>query len=174
MAASGGPLRSDRAVALIDDLLAASTESANVDFKENNSAPVLIGKYISALANAAALEEEHVGYLVWGVRDSDHAVIGTTFDPHSVVRNGQPLPFWLAQRINPDVAFRFQTVAHPDGRVVLLTIPAATASPVDFDRTAYLRIGSATPRLADYPDRQRALWRSSSHSCGRPASPRVS
>ena len=69
MAASGGPLRSDRAVALIDDLLAASTESANVDFKENNSAPVLIGKYISALANAAALEEEHVGYLVWGVRD---------------------------------------------------------------------------------------------------------
>ena len=39
MAASGGPLRSDRAVTLIDDLLAASTESANVEFKENNSAP---------------------------------------------------------------------------------------------------------------------------------------
>ena len=159
MPASGSPERSDRAVALINDLLAASAETASVEFKENNSAPVLIGKYISALANAAALEEEHFGYLVWGVRDSDYTVIGTTFDPHSVVRNGQPLPFWLAQRIAPDGAFRFQTVAHPAGRVVLLTIPAATASPVDFDRTAYLRIGSATPRLADYPDRQRALWR---------------
>ena len=100
MPASGSPPRSDRAVALIDDLLAASTETANVEFKENNSAPALIGKYISALANAAALEEEHFGYLVWGVRDTDHAVIGTTFDPHSVVRNGQPLPFWLAQRMS--------------------------------------------------------------------------
>ncbi len=153
------PGSSDRAVALIDDLLAASTETANVEFKENNSAPHLIGKYISALANAAALEDEHFGYLVWGVRDSDRSIVGTTFDPDSVVRNGQPLPFWLAQRVTPDIAFRFQTVAHPGGRLVLLTIPAAAASPVDFDRTAYLRIGSATPRLADYPERQRELWR---------------
>ena len=84
---------------------------------------------------------------------------GTGFDPDSVQRIGQPLAFWLAQRLNPDVAFRFQTVQHPRGRLVLLTIPAATSSPVDFDRTAYVRIGSATPRLADYPDRQRALWR---------------
>ena len=156
MLASGS---SDRAIALIDDLLSASTETASVEFKESNSAPPLIGKYISALANAAAIDDEHFGYLVWGVRDSDHSIVGTTFDPDSVVRNGQPLPFWLAQRLTPDVAFRFRTVAHPGGRVVLLTIPAATASPVDFERTAYLRIGSATPRLADYPERQRALWR---------------
>ena len=156
MLASGS---SDRAIALIDDLLSASTETASVEFKENNSDPSLIGKYISALANAAAIDDEHFGYLVWGVRDSDHSIVGTTFDPDSDVRNGQPLPFWLAQRLTPDVAFRFQTVAHPGGRVVLLTIPAATASPVDFERTAYLRIGSATPRLADYPERQRALWR---------------
>ena len=35
MPAPGNPQRSDRAVALIDDLLAASTETANVEFKEN-------------------------------------------------------------------------------------------------------------------------------------------
>ena len=61
MPASGSPERSDRAVALINGLLAASAETASVEFKENNSAPVLIGKYISALANAAALEEEFTG-----------------------------------------------------------------------------------------------------------------
>ena len=159
MPASGSPLNSDRTLALIEDLLATSNETACVEFKGSNSAPVVIGKYISALANAAALEEIHFGYLVWGVRDSDHWITGTGFDPDSVERNGQPLAFWLAQRLSPDVAFRFQTVQHPRGRLVLLTIPAATSSPVDFDRTAYLRIGSATPRLADYPDRQRALWR---------------
>ena len=41
MPASGSTLHSDRAVALIDDLLAASTETANVEFKENNPAPQL-------------------------------------------------------------------------------------------------------------------------------------
>ena len=90
------PGSSDRAVALIDDLLSASTESASVEFKQNNSAPAPIGKYISALANAAALDDQHFGYLVWGVRDSDHSIVGTAFDPDSVVQNLRSgyLPFW--------------------------------------------------------------------------------
>ena len=147
-----------RILALIDDLRAASAETACVEFKENNFAPAAIGKYISALANAAALAERDFAYLLWGVRDFDHAVTGTHFEPDSVKHQGQPLAFWLAQRLNPDVAFSFQVVAHPDGRLVLLEIPAATTSPVEFERTAYIRIGSATPRLSDYPDRQKALW----------------
>ena len=56
------------------------------------------------------------------------------------------------------MAFSFQAVEHPEGRLVLLEIPAATQAPVEFDRTAYIRIGSATPRLADHPERQRAIW----------------
>ena len=70
----------------------------------------------------------------------------------------QPLEFWLAQRTKPDIAFSFQEVEHPDGRLVLLEVPAAPAAPVEFDKIAYVRIGSATPRLADYPDRMRTLW----------------
>ncbi|MDE2704463.1 MAG: putative DNA binding domain-containing protein, partial [Gemmatimonadota bacterium] len=147
-----------RTLALIDDLLAASAETSCVEFKENNFAPPVIGKYISALANAAALAEQNFAYLLWGVRDSDRAITGTHFEPDTVKRHGQPLAFWLAQRLSPDVAFTFQIVAHPEGRLVLLEIPSATTSPVEFERTAYIRIGSATPRLSDYPDRQKTLW----------------
>ena len=64
----------------------------------------------------------------------------------------------MAQRLNPSVAFAFKEASLDDRRIVLLEIPAATAAPVEFDRTAYIRIGSATPPLSDYPDRQRALW----------------
>ena len=39
-----------------------------------------------------------------------------------------------------------------------LEIPAATTQPIEFDRTAYIRVGSATPRLSDYPERLQALW----------------
>ena len=40
----------------------------------------------------------------------------------------------------------------------MLEIPAATTQPIEFDRTAYIRVGSATPRLSDYPERLQALW----------------
>ena len=46
MLAPGNHQRSDRAVALINDLLAAPTETANVDFKDNNSAPALLQPFL--------------------------------------------------------------------------------------------------------------------------------
>ena len=54
-----------RTLALIDDLLAAPSETSCVEFKENNFAPPAIGKYISALANAAAEAERNFAYLLW-------------------------------------------------------------------------------------------------------------
>jgi predicted HTH transcriptional regulator len=41
--------------------------------------------------------------------------------------------------------------------VVLLEIPAATGAPVAFNNIAYIRIGSATPKLTDYPQRYQQL-----------------
>ena len=147
-----------RVLSLIDDLRRLPAETTWVEFKENNINPNVIGKLISALSNSARVEDRDFGYVVWGVRDSDHVVAGTRFEPDSAKRGGQSLEFWLSQRLRPDVAFSFRTIRHPQGRLVLLEIPAATTVPVEFDRTAYIRIGGATPRLADHPERQRALW----------------
>lgn len=41
---------------------------------------------------------------------------------------------------------------------MLLELPAASPSPIDFDGTAYIRIGSATPPSSDHPARMHALW----------------
>ena len=41
--------------------------------------------------------------------------------------------------------------------VFILKIPAATTAPVEYDGVAYTRIGSATPKLSDYPDRFQKL-----------------
>jgi predicted HTH transcriptional regulator len=129
-----------------------------VEFKHNNADPEMIGKYVSALSNAARLGDQQCAYLLWGVRDGDHEVVGTPFDPAAAKHQKQPLEFWIAQRVNPSVAFSFKTIQHPSGRLVLLEIPAAVLSPVEFNGVAYIRIGSATPRLSDHPPRLRALW----------------
>lgn len=151
-----------RTLALIDDLRALPAETSWVEFKHNNSDATMIGKLISALSNAARLADQHFAYVLWGVRDADHALVSTGFEPSSQLQNGQPLEFWLSQRLQPDIACAFKPIDYPIGyqatRLVLLEIPAAASSPVEFERVAYLRIGSATPRLSDHPQRLKALW----------------
>ena len=88
-----------RTLALIDDLRALPSETPWVEFKENNSDPAQIGVRISALSNAARLADKHTAYMVWGVRDEDHSVVGTEFDPASQVCQREPLEFWLAKRL---------------------------------------------------------------------------
>ncbi len=147
-----------RTHALIDELLGLPAETSWVEFKENNNDAQLIGKLISALSNAARLHDKPFAYVLWGVRNGDHSPVGTTFEPSLQLQQGQPLDLWLAQRLQPSVAFNFKSLAYQDVTMVLLEIPAASSSPVEFDRQAYIRIGSATPRLADHPERLKALW----------------
>ena len=147
----------ERDVALIDDLRSQSSESSWLEFKQNNAAPGLLAKLCSALSNAARAEQKDFAYILWGIHDHDHRITGTTFDPEAAKHSGQPLQFWLAQRLTPSIAFSFRTVDHPGGRVVILEIPAATTAPVSVDGVSYIRIGSTTPKLSDYPDRFQKL-----------------
>ncbi|MCL1861745.1 MAG: putative DNA binding domain-containing protein [Proteobacteria bacterium] len=158
MSAPSIPVTDARVLALISDLRALPAETSWVEFKENKADPQMIGKLVSALSNSARLADQHFAYVLWGVRDSDHSAVGTSFEPSSQKEQGQPLELWLAQRLQPSIAFCFKALDYHGKKLVLLEIPAAAASPVEFDRTAFIRIGEATPRLADHPERLRALW----------------
>lgn len=146
-----------RDLALIDDLRARPAETAWFEFKASNGDPDMIGKRCAALSNAARIQGQDMAYIVWGVEDGSHAVVGTAFNPDTQKVGNQPLPLWLANSLQPSIAFSFRTVQHPQGRLVLLEIPAATGAPVAFNGVPYIRIGSATPRLTDYPERYQQL-----------------
>ena len=147
-----------RLQALVNDLLSHAKETAIVEFKSGNSDPALIGKYISALSNSAALEGQREAYLLWGVDNETKEAIGTDFDPDKQTGNKPPLQFWLSQQLDPAPEFRFDTVVVDGQSLVLLTIPATVNRPVEFKHIAYIRVGSATPRLSEHPEKQTALW----------------
>ncbi len=147
----------ERDIVLIDELLSLSSEGACTEFKKDNTSPEVIGKLCSALSNAARVDRRDLAYVLWGVQDDNHQVIGTAFEPDAKKVGNQVFQLWLAQRLNPSISFSFRSVKHPEGRVVILEIPAATSAPVEFEGTAYVRIGSATPKLSDYPDRFQKL-----------------
>ncbi|WP_429169116.1 AlbA family DNA-binding domain-containing protein [Aeromonas rivipollensis] len=129
-----------RDVALVDELRSQPDETPWLEFKQSNADPEMIGKRCSALANSARIEGRDCAYMLWGIEDASHKVVGTDFRPDSVKVGGQVMLLWLANKLQPSIAFSFRVVEHPEGRVVLLEIPAATGTPVSFHGTPYIRI----------------------------------
>lgn len=143
---------------LLDRLLAASDEHEWVEFKHNVDEPHAIGEYLSALANAAALDGEAFGYLVWGIENGSRRVLGTSFKPASAKASGQLLALWLHQYLRPKLDFRFEACTYRGLPVVLLSVPAARGQPVSFHEVAYIRIDSAKVKLSSHPDKEARLW----------------
>lgn len=146
-----------RLIDLVDDLCRLPSETGWVEFKMNNTDPDRIGRTVSALSNSARLADKPFGYMVWGVEDGAQRVKGTKFEPGREKQGNQPLEFWLAGALSPRLAVQFISIDHPEGRVVLLEIPAAHSVPVKYRDIAYVRIGEATPKLSEYPDREADL-----------------
>lgn len=141
-----------RYLLLLTDLLAGKGESSCVEFKHNNEDPDTIAKLCSALSNAARIEGQEMAYVVWGVDNDTKQIVGTSFRPESKTVGNQVFRLWLAQRLSPSIPLQFYEVEHPNGHVVILEIPAASSVPVSFDNIQYVRIGSGTPKLVDYPE----------------------
>lgn len=144
---------------LVRELCKLPDETEWVEFKANNDNPQEIGEYISALANAAALGGKTRGYLLWGVRDSDHGLVGTGFDPARARKGNEELESWLLRLLNPRIEFSFNPVEIDGVRVVLLEVTAAVRHPVSFSGVEYIRIGSYKKPLKEFPEKERALWR---------------
>ena len=142
---------------IVKELIAYPTEANWFEFKENWYEPNGIGEYISSLSNAAALEGQEYGYLVWGVNNETHEITGTTFDYRVDVKN-EPLEHYLARQITPDNNFSFQEITLEGKRVVVMVVPAATKIPTGFEGNRYLRIGSSKVNLNKYPERESNLF----------------
>lgn len=65
---------------LISELCKLTNETPWVEFKHNNYDPEMIGRDISALANSATLHEKSCAYMLWGVDDKTHEIVGTKYD----------------------------------------------------------------------------------------------
>ncbi|MBX3327777.1 MAG: putative DNA binding domain-containing protein [Nitrospira sp.] len=146
-------------IALVDRLRALPKETDWCEFKRNNYEPQQLGEYLSALANAACLAGQPQGYLLFGIDDTTHDVVGTSFDPYaSKARGNQDLLPWLAGGLRPNPGFEPRIVEHPRGRVVLFEIGPARDQPVRFYDEAFVRIGSSKTALSKHPEKARAIW----------------
>ena len=145
---------------LLKELTAYQKETEWLEFKHNNASPDEIGEQISALSNAAALCGKAFAYLVWGVQDKTHDVIGTSFSYSAARIGNEELESWLLRQLDPKPNFHFFETTVADMKVVMLEIPRAFIHPVRFKGEAFIRVGSYTKKLKDFAEKEKALWKS--------------
>ena len=91
----------DYYISLIERLRRMPVETEWLEYKSNNTDPQMIGEYISAISNSAALERREKGYLLWGIDDTTHEILGTDFCPEVAKKGNQELENWLVGLSNP-------------------------------------------------------------------------
>ncbi len=146
-------------ISLTHELRKLPNETGWVEFKVNKAEPDGIGEYISALANSAALAGKANAYLVWGIDDGSHALVGTSFDPAQQRVGNEELENWLLRLLTPRINFAFHALRVEGKRVVLLEISRTLRHPVQFKNQEFVRVGSYKKKLREYPGLERELWR---------------
>lgn len=144
---------------LVQQLKSQSLETEWVEFKVNKGDPEEIGEYISALANSAALVGKLNAYVIWGVEDTAHEIVGTTFRPKEMKIGNEELENWLHRSISPSISFNFIELKIGEKYIVVLEIDQAVFQPIRFKTEEFIRVGSYKKKLKDHPEKERELWR---------------
>ena len=120
---------------LVLELCKLPQETGWVEFKHNNCDPKMVGEDISALANSAVIADRSYAYMIWGVDDNTHEIIGTKVNLKKEKKGNQELENWLRYLLSK-----------------------AVGNPVTFEKIDYIRVGSYTKKAIEFPALQAQLW----------------
>lgn len=149
---------------LLNELVKHPNESEWVEFKLNFHLAEEIGERISALSNGACIRNQQFAYLVFGVEDLTHVIKGTSFKAKSHKKGNEDLEHWLLTRLNPRVDFTAYEFDYESRHISIFVIPAAKSQPIEFLHQSYIRVGSITRKLNEFPDKQAKIWKKESIS----------
>jgi ATP-dependent DNA helicase RecG len=126
---------------ILQGLLSLAAETEVVEFKEakNNYDFTKLGKYFSALSNEANLKGKEFAWLVFGVEDKYHKIVGSRYRVDR--KKLDSLKSEIAHKTTNRITFvDIHELQTEEGRVVMFQIPAAPKGlPIAFDGHYYGR-----------------------------------
>ncbi|MBQ3445182.1 putative DNA binding domain-containing protein [Candidatus Saccharibacteria bacterium] len=152
-------LTDDNLKSILKHIITLPSETEWFELKQNNFDPLVIGKNISAIMNSLVLTDTARGYIIWGVSNDTREIVGTSFIPETKKYKNEELLFWLSKIIVPHPNLSFRTLTYENGkRVVVLVIDVNPTAIAKFDGVAWIRIGSNTTELKNYPIIEKEIW----------------
>lgn len=143
---------------VLNSLRALPAETEWVEFKHNDAEPEEIGEYLSAISNSTRLLNREAGYIVWGIENQTHRIVGTSFRPRQRKIGNEELENWLARLLHPRIDFKIHETILEGEPVVLFEVQPCQYTPIRFRETEWIRSGSYKKKLKDFPEKERALW----------------
>lgn len=158
MRAGEAPSRINNPINLLKRLVKEPTENAWLEFKKDNDDPDMIGKLVSALANAAILSGQERAFLVYGVEDRTRRLVGTTVRLKQMKKGGENFVNWIHRSIEPRLMMDFEDFEFDGKAFSILAIEPTYDRPVRFLGSEYFRVGEHIKKLKDFPEHERSLW----------------
>lgn len=128
---------------IFNQLISMPSETEVVEFKEakNSYDFTKLGKYFSALSNEANLKSLSCAWLVFGVEDKTHKIVGSNYRINR--KDLDHLKGEIANKTTNRISFiEIYELNLPEGRIVLFQIPPAPKGfPIAFEGHYYARDG---------------------------------
>ena len=146
--------------ALLKTLLQQPDEIEWLEFKENYWDPEQVGRNCSALSNSAMLLDKDRAYIVYGVQNTTHKMVGTSvkLKKKKGKGGGENFEHWLNRMLRPTLTVEVRDFECDGLQFAMIELEPSYSAPIKFDGVEYIRIGENTRRLEEFPDRLRALW----------------
>lgn len=151
-------MKEEDLIILLKDLQSLPKECEWVEFKQNNSLPQSIGENLSALSNSACYNNQRYGYLVYGIENETHRLVGTNFFPKNEKIGNEELENWISSQIRPKVDFNIFNFYFLELHFVIFRVEATISIPVTFKGVSFIRIGSYTKKLSEHPEKESKIW----------------
>jgi predicted HTH transcriptional regulator len=145
-------------VALLRSLCGLPAEQGWAEFKMNQFDADNVGKYISGLANASMLDRKKHAYMIWGVQDKTHEILGTSVRVATEKIGNDDFMFWVNQNMRPKLNIHHVAFEVDEKHVEMLVIEPGYARPVSFKGREYIRSGTSLTPLEQHEEKERALW----------------
>lgn len=142
-------METEQLTILLENLLNLPTENEVVEFKRagNGFDTQKLGSYFSALSNEANLKKKDCAWLVFGINDKDHAIVGTNYKP--TPQSLCHIKREIAEGINEGITFNdIFEIVYEGKRVILFQIPPAPLGiPISYKGHYYGRDGESLVAL---------------------------
>lgn len=148
-------------ILLIGSLRALPKENEWVEFKSGTATTNdKLGQYISAISNAACIHNQDFGYLIFGIADDTHEVLGTSFKFKNKKEGNQELELYIRQYLHPSIRFNHFICLYESFHIEIFKVPAAKGQPTHFKKIPYIRFNTSLTDLRNYPEFVRTIYNS--------------
>ena len=132
----------DELIDILRELL-KNPENEYIEFKraKNTFDIDKLGRYFSAVANEATLKDKQFGWIIFGVDDKTHEILGTNY---CIDNNFNNVKKQISDNTTDNVSFLdVYSIQYNENRVIMFQVPAAVGTPINWKGYPYGRIGES-------------------------------